>query len=221
MELSLEFIELGFQAKVIATRADLMGEEWLGRTVDKKFLKDVAGLNKGITPCGEAGEFHTLVIDGPVFKKSMEIRDAATVEKRRTLVLGYKKDRTGGKNSQRLLLKKVILLLGGARSGKSHFAQEYARRNGEKVLFVATATAGDEDMRQRIEKHQKDRPSNWRTLEAATDIGMQIEANAGDAQLIVIDCITMLVSNIFSRYDEQQFDTIDDHDAGERGYCGN
>ena len=77
----LEFIKLGFQAKVIATRADLMGEEWLGRTVDKKFLKDVAGLNKGITPCGEAGEFHTLVINGPVFKKRMEIRDATNVKR--------------------------------------------------------------------------------------------------------------------------------------------
>jgi adenosylcobinamide kinase/adenosylcobinamide-phosphate guanylyltransferase len=110
----------------------------------------------------------------------------------------------------RLLLKKVILLLGGARSGKSRFAQEYARRNGEKVLFVATATAGDEDMRQRTEKHKKDRPANWRTLEVVTNIGMQIEANASDAQLIVIDCITMLVNNIFSRYDEKHFDTIDD-----------
>lgn len=126
------------------------------------------------------------------------------------MVLGYKRDRSGGTNSWGVLLKKVILVSGGARSGKSHFAQEYARKNGEKVLFVATATAGDEDMRQRIEKHQKDRPSNWRTLEAATDIGMQIEANFGDARLIVIDCITMLVSNIFSRFDEAQFDTISD-----------
>ncbi len=107
-------------------------------------------------------------------------------------------------------MKKIILLLGGARSGKSRFAQEYARRNGENVLFVATAIAGDEDMRQRIEKHKKDRPANWRTLEVVTNIGMQIEANARDAQLIVIDCITMLVNNIFSRYDEKQFDAIDD-----------
>ena len=107
-------------------------------------------------------------------------------------------------------MKKIILLLGGARSGKSRYAQEYARRNGEQVLFVATATAGDEDMRIRIEKHKKDRPAHWRTLEASTDIGKQIEANAGDAKLIVIDCITMLVNNIFSRYDEKQFDIISD-----------
>jgi adenosylcobinamide kinase / adenosylcobinamide-phosphate guanylyltransferase len=105
-------------------------------------------------------------------------------------------------------LKKIILLLGGARSGKSRFAQEYAWRNGGKVFFVATATAGDEDMRLRIAKHKKDRPSQWRTLEATTEIGTEIEASAGDAELIIIDCITMLVNNIFSRYDEKQFDTI-------------
>jgi adenosylcobinamide kinase/adenosylcobinamide-phosphate guanylyltransferase len=103
-----------------------------------------------------------------------------------------------------------MLLLGGARSGKSHFAQEYARRSGEKVLFVATATAGDEDMRLRIVKHKKDRPSHWRTLEATTNIGTEIEASAGDAELIIIDCITMLVNNIFSRYNEEQFEIISD-----------
>jgi adenosylcobinamide kinase / adenosylcobinamide-phosphate guanylyltransferase len=107
-------------------------------------------------------------------------------------------------------VKKIILLLGGARSGKSHYAQEYARQSGEKVLFVATATAGDEDMRLRIAKHKKERPADWRTLEVETGIGSQIEANAGDAQLVIIDCITLLVNNIFSRYDEKQFATIDD-----------
>jgi adenosylcobinamide kinase / adenosylcobinamide-phosphate guanylyltransferase len=106
-------------------------------------------------------------------------------------------------------LKSVILVLGGARSGKSHFAQEYARRSEGRVLFVATATAGDEDMRRRIEKHKQERPADWRTLEASTDTGKQIEANAGDAQLIVIDCITLLVNNIFSRYDEKMFDTLE------------
>ena len=107
-------------------------------------------------------------------------------------------------------MKKVILLLGGARSGKSHFAQEYAWRSGQKVLFVATATAGDDDMWRRIEKHKEGRPSSWSTLEVVTGIGKQIEVNFGDARLIVIDCITLLVNNIFSRYDEKQFDTIDD-----------
>jgi adenosylcobinamide kinase / adenosylcobinamide-phosphate guanylyltransferase len=107
-------------------------------------------------------------------------------------------------------LKKITLLLGGARSGKSHWAQETARKTATKVLFVATATADDEDMRLRIAKHKQDRPSTWRTLEAPTRIGRQIEEAAGDAELVIIDCITLLVNNVFCRYDEKTFDTIED-----------
>ena len=76
-----EFIGLGFEAKVVATRADLMGEEWLGKTIDSEFIKDVAQFNKDITPCGEAGEFHTLVVDGPFFKKRLEILEAGTARR--------------------------------------------------------------------------------------------------------------------------------------------
>ena len=67
-----EFIDAGFKAVVIAVKAELLGEEILGRTVDKKFLDFLAGI-KGVTPCGEAGEYHTLVVDGPLFKKRLEI----------------------------------------------------------------------------------------------------------------------------------------------------
>lgn len=65
-ELALEIISSGFEPVVVATRADVLGKEWLGRTVDKKFL---AELRPGIDPCGENGEFHTLVTAGPIFKK--------------------------------------------------------------------------------------------------------------------------------------------------------
>lgn len=108
-------------------------------------------------------------------------------------------------------MKKIILVLGGARSGKSRFAQEYAHRTGEKkVLFVATATAGDEDMHRRIEKHKRERPTEWHTLEVATNVGRQIEERAGDTRLVIIDCITLLINNLFSRYDEKEFDAVDD-----------
>lgn len=71
-----DFIELGFEAVVVTTKADLLGEEWLGRRVDLNFLKllDQVGETKNITPCGEHGEYHTLVIDGPLFGKRIEIR---------------------------------------------------------------------------------------------------------------------------------------------------
>ncbi|MBI4302810.1 MAG: diphthine--ammonia ligase [Chloroflexi bacterium] len=71
-KLMREFIGLGFEAVVVATRADLLGEEWLGRKVDSNFLTDLARL-ENITPCGEAGEYHTLVTNGPLFQKAMSI----------------------------------------------------------------------------------------------------------------------------------------------------
>ncbi len=65
-----EFIDAGFIAVVVAIKAELLGHEMLGQIVDRSFL---ASLGKDITPCGEAGEYHTLVIDGPIFKKRLEI----------------------------------------------------------------------------------------------------------------------------------------------------
>jgi diphthine-ammonia ligase len=72
-ELMEEFIDVGFKAVVVAVKADLLRKEVLGRTVDREFMSYVTGLNKGITPCGEAGEYHTLVVDGPLFIKRLDI----------------------------------------------------------------------------------------------------------------------------------------------------
>jgi uncharacterized protein (TIGR00290 family) len=74
-----EFIGAGFRALVVAVKAELLEKEILGRLVDKKFLSYLAGLNKGITPCGEAGEYHTLVVDGPLFKKRLQITESDKV----------------------------------------------------------------------------------------------------------------------------------------------
>jgi len=96
-----------------------------------------------------------------------------------------------------------VLIIGGARSGKSGFAQELALKLGEPVLFVATATAGDEEMAERIAQHRKARPATWSTLEATTGIGDKICGQLGQAEVVIVDCITLLVNNIFSRYDRQ------------------
>lgn len=92
------------------------------------------------------------------------------------------------------------LIIGGARSGKSNYAQELALKFPQPVLFVATAEAGDEEMRQRIEEHKKVRPSKWRTLEVTTHVGDRIRQEIGAMQTVIVDCITLLVNNIFNRY---------------------
>ena len=97
---------------------------------------------------------------------------------------------------------KVTLVTGGARSGKSRYAQDMAIEARVPVLFVATAEAGDEDMRKRIEAHKKSRPADWTTLEATSHIGSQIADNIGKAKLVIVDCITLLINNIFMQYDE-------------------
>lgn len=71
-----EFIQGGFEAVVVATKADLLGKEWLGRKIDLEFLADLVEQKKDVTPCGEAGEYHTFVIDGPLFGRRINILEA-------------------------------------------------------------------------------------------------------------------------------------------------
>ena len=104
---------------------------------------------------------------------------------------------------------KSTLIIGGARSGKSHYAQELALKSAQPVLFVATAEAGDEEMRQRIEEHKKARPVAWSTLEVTTRVGNQIRQRIGQAQTVILDCITLLVNNIFCQHDNADGELID------------
>jgi adenosyl cobinamide kinase/adenosyl cobinamide phosphate guanylyltransferase len=90
----------------------------------------------------------------------------------------------------------LIVIVGGARSGKSTYAQELAQTiAGEQVLFVATAEAGDADMAQRISKHRQSRPAVWHTLEIPRHVGHAIPQHIGEARVVLVDCLTLLVSN--------------------------
>ena len=95
---------------------------------------------------------------------------------------------------------RTTLIIGGARSGKSRLAQEMARAAGGEVLFVATAEAGDDEMARRIEAHRRSRPAHWRTLEVTTGIGERISVSIGRAGTVVIDCVTLLVNNVFEQH---------------------
>ena len=89
-----------------------------------------------------------------------------------------------------------VLILGGARSGKSHYAEKLAAEFGPHVLYVATAEAGDEEMVRRIEFHRQVRPSTWQTLEAPRHVGSALATVGSRPDVILLDCLTLLVSNI-------------------------
>jgi len=66
-----EFIGLGFKAILVSCKADIMGKEFLGRQITQELIDELSGMN--ICPCGENGEYHTLVVDGPIFKRPINI----------------------------------------------------------------------------------------------------------------------------------------------------
>ena len=76
-----ELLEAGFEAVVVGVRSDLLGDEWLGRRIDGSFVADLKALDPSIDPCGENGEFHTFVLDGPIFKKRLVIEEAEAISR--------------------------------------------------------------------------------------------------------------------------------------------
>ena len=91
--------------------------------------------------------------------------------------------------------KRLALILGGARSGKSTFAEALADKRGDDVLFVATAQALDDEMRARIQQHRSARNARWRTLEAPRDVARAL-SSAPPARIVLLDCLTLWVSNV-------------------------
>lgn len=92
----------------------------------------------------------------------------------------------------------LTLITGGARSGKSSFAQQRASAHQGSVLFVATAEARDDDMAARIAKHQNERPAHWRTLEAPLNVADAL-ARTPPAPVVLLDCVTLWVTNLLLR----------------------
>ncbi len=92
-------------------------------------------------------------------------------------------------------MAKLTLILGGARSGKSSFAVELARKyNDVPVIYVATAQAMDDEMRERIKQHKRLRPASWQVIESPKDVAQTVTGLS--AKLILIDCLTLYVTNM-------------------------
>jgi adenosylcobinamide kinase / adenosylcobinamide-phosphate guanylyltransferase len=88
------------------------------------------------------------------------------------------------------------LILGGARSGKSHYAQELATNSALPVVYIATATAEDEEMFARIEKHKADRPSDWKIVEEPVSLALILQQEASQNKFIIVDCLTLWLTNL-------------------------
>jgi adenosylcobinamide kinase/adenosylcobinamide-phosphate guanylyltransferase len=92
--------------------------------------------------------------------------------------------------------KELVLVLGGARSGKSSFAQQLAARSDSKVLFLATAEASDDEMVKRIAKHKQSRPAAWVTIEEPLRMASTLMKENQSYDLAIVDCLTVWLGNM-------------------------
>ena len=108
---------------------------------------------------------------------------------------------------------RIILITGGARSGKSAFAERLALKSGRSVAFIATATAGDEEMRSRIARHRAARPATWQTIEEPLDLAGAVVQAGNMADVLLLDCITLWLNNLFAQSIRQH-----EHESEEEEY---
>jgi len=103
-----------------------------------------------------------------------------------------------------IIQRGCIFILGGAKSGKSRFALDLCNGLGKRCIFVATAQALDQEMKERIECHQAERGDNWQTIEEPINVATTIHALDGRDTVILIDCLTLWLNNLFMKYGEDQ-----------------
>ena len=110
---------------------------------------------------------------------------------------------------------KLVLILGGARSGKSAFAEQLAASSGRRVAFIATATAGDDEMRARIARHRASRSPEWLTIEEPLQLAGAVRRAAELADVLLLDCITLWLANWMGQQGDLELD-----DAPGEAYTG-
>ena len=109
----------------------------------------------------------------------------------------------------------LTFILGGARSGKSRYAQRLAAR-APRVCYIATLVAGDDaEMQDRVARHQGDRPSSWCTVEAPLALADAVEAAARDTDAVLVDCLTLWLSNLSWAHRTSQPGVLEDAVRGE------
>lgn len=102
---------------------------------------------------------------------------------------------------------KIVLVVGGARSGKSTFAEEYVAKAGQQIGYIATAQIYDDEMAFRVKLHKERRPKNWHTFEAPFNAENALREAGKECQAVLFDCLTVYLSNILC-----SMESIDDSD---------
>ncbi len=97
------------------------------------------------------------------------------------------------------------LILGGARSGKSSYAQKQAEASQKQVIYIATAHAGDKEMQQRIELHQQQRPDSWLLIEEQIALADVLKKNDATGRCLLVDCLTLWLSNLLCHEDKNLY----------------
>ena len=105
-------------------------------------------------------------------------------------------------------MSKIVLFTGGARSGKSTRAEQYAAALGRPVVYIATAEAGDDEMRARIAEHRRRRPPEWTTLEAPLHVAAAL-AGLSPGTVVLLDCLALLVTNLLLAHEADPAPAID------------
>jgi len=98
------------------------------------------------------------------------------------------------------------LILGGVRSGKSRLAERWAHESGLAVVYVATATPGDDEMRVRIEEHRRRRPAGWLTVEEPRALAQAMRKHAGKDRCVLIECLTLWLTGLLSTQSPQELE---------------
>ena len=102
----------------------------------------------------------------------------------------------------------IHFILGGARSGKSAYAEQLAKIQTQPVTYIATARADDLEMQARIQHHQAQRPENWATLEVSENLGLVLNKLKADA-CVIVDCLTLWMMNCFAQHPKLNTQAID------------
>ena len=107
---------------------------------------------------------------------------------------------------------RLIYVTGGARSGKSGYAQQLAEQQPGELLYIAPAEVLDEEMAERVELHRQERGERWALLEEPLRLSERLPAVALDKSALLLDCVTIWLSNLFFHYGEERTPILDEVD---------